>query len=100
MSWTALLAMCAGCYACKAAGPLLLADRSLSDRLTRLLALVPIPILAALVAVQTVGAARAIVVDARLPALGVAAVLVWRRAPFLVVILAAALTAAAWRVVF
>jgi hypothetical protein len=37
------------------------------------------------------------VIDARLAALGVAALLVWRRAPFLVVVLAAAATAAALR---
>jgi hypothetical protein len=39
------------------------------------------------------------VIDARLPALVVAGVLVWRRAPFLVVVLAAAATAALLRAV-
>jgi hypothetical protein len=39
-----------------------------------------------------------LVLDARTPALSVAAVLVWRRAPFLVVVLAAAATAALLRV--
>jgi hypothetical protein len=38
-----------------------------------------------------------LVLDARTPALAVAAVLVWRRAPFLVVVLAAAATAALLR---
>ena len=37
--------------------------------------------------------------DARVPALAVAALLVWRRAPFLVVVLAAAATAALLRAV-
>jgi hypothetical protein len=37
--------------------------------------------------------ALTIFIDARVPALAVAAVLVWRRAPFLVVVLAAAGTA-------
>ena len=42
--------------------------------------------------VQTVGDGHRLVLDARVPALAVAAVLVWRRAPFLVVVLAAAAT--------
>ncbi len=44
--------------------------------------------------VQTVGEGRALVLDARLPALLVAAVLVWRGAPLLLVVTAAAGTAA------
>jgi hypothetical protein len=55
------------------------------------------PLLAALILVQTLGAGQQLVLDARTPALSVAAVLVWRRAPFLVV-LAAAATAALLRV--
>jgi hypothetical protein len=47
--------------------------------------------------VQTVGDGHRLVVDARVPALAVAAILVWRRAPFLVVVLAAAGTAALLR---
>ena len=43
--------------------------------------------------------AGAFVIDARLPALGVAALLTWRRAPFLVIVLAAAATAALLRAV-
>jgi hypothetical protein len=39
------------------------------------------------------------VFDERVPALGVAGVLVWRKAPFLVVVLAAAATAALLRAV-
>jgi hypothetical protein len=58
---------------------------------------VAIPVLAALVVAQTVDGGERIVLDARVPAVGVAAVLVWRRAPFLVVVLAAAATAALLR---
>ncbi len=46
---------------------------------------------------QTVGAGQAIVVDARLPAVAVAALLLWARAPFLVVVVGAAVTAALLR---
>jgi hypothetical protein len=47
--------------------------------------------------VQTVGDGDHLVLDARLPALAVAAVCVWRRAPFLVTVLAAAAVAAGLR---
>ena len=46
---------------------------------------------------QTVSTAGSFTIDARLPAVGVAAILVWRRAPFPVVVIAAAATAAALR---
>jgi hypothetical protein len=36
-----------------------------------------------------VGSGQGIVLDARLPALGVAALLIWRRVPLLIVVLAA-----------
>lgn len=97
MSWTALLALAAGIYAQKALGPMLLGDRELPARAARLLALLAVPLLAALVVVQTVGDEEGVTVDARLPALGVAAACVWGRAPFIVTVLAAAATAAALR---
>jgi hypothetical protein len=61
------------------------------------LELVVVPVLAALILVQTIGGDRAVVLDARLPALLVAALLVWRRAPILVIVLAAGATAALLR---
>jgi branched-subunit amino acid transport protein len=94
MSWTALLALCAASYALKAVGPLLAGGRELGPQARRALDLVAVPLLAALILVQTLGDGHRLVVDARVPALAVAAVLVWRRAPFLVVVLAAAGTAA------
>jgi branched-subunit amino acid transport protein len=99
MSWAVLLAFCAVSYALKAVGPLVAGGRELSPQVRRTLDLVPVPLLAALILVQTVGDGHRLVIDARLPALGVAAVLVWRRAPFLVVVLAAAGTAALLRAV-
>lgn len=97
MSWGALLALCAASYALKAVGPLLAGGRQLGPGVRRALDLVAVPLLAALVLVQTLGDGRRVVLDARLPALAVAALLVWRRAPFLVVVLAAAATAALLR---
>ena len=99
MSWAALLALAAGGYALKAIGPLALADRELPPRVERLLSLIAVPLLAALIVVQTLSAGDRVVLDARVPALAVAALLVWRRAPFIVTVLAAAAVAAALRAV-
>jgi branched-subunit amino acid transport protein len=99
MSWPALLALCAISYILKAVGPVLAGGRQLAPPLRRTLDLVAVPLLAALILVQTLGTDRHLVLDARVPALAVAAVLVWRRAPFLVVVLAAAATAALLRAV-
>jgi branched-subunit amino acid transport protein len=97
MSWPALLVLCAISYALKAAGPLLAGGRELGPRARETLDLVAVPLLAALILTQTLAGDHRLVLDARVPALAVAAVLVWRRAPFLVVVLAAAATAALLR---
>jgi hypothetical protein len=63
----------------------------------RTAAVLPAALLAALVVTSTATADRAQVVDARLPALLVVAVLLRLRAPFVAVVLGAAVTAAAVR---
>ncbi len=97
MSWTALLVLAAGSYTLKALGPMLLGDREPSPPVARLLALVAVPLLAALIVVQTLADGERLQLDARVPALGVAALCVWRGAPFLVTVLAAAATAGGLR---
>ena len=97
MSWSVLLALCAVSYALKAVGPVLAGGRQLGSEVRRTLDLVAVPLLAALILVQALGDGHRLVLDARVPALAVAAVLVYRRAPFLVVVLAAAGTAALLR---
>lgn len=97
MSWPAVLALSAGAYALKLAGVLLAArvDAATAERWG--LELLVVPVLAALIVTQTIASGDAIVLDARLPAVLVAAVLVWRRAPLLVVVVAAGATAALLR---
>ena len=97
MSWGAILALSAAAYALKLAGFALAGrvDPRAAERWS--LELVVVPVLAALIIVQTLDGGERIVVDARLPALSVAAVLVWRRAQLLVVVLAAGGTAAGLR---
>lgn len=95
--WTAVLAASLVCLALKATGYLLPAHWLDAPRPARIADLLTVALLAALVMVQTLGAGSAIVVDARLPAVAVAALLLWARAPFLVVVAAAAVAAALLR---
>jgi branched-subunit amino acid transport protein len=97
VTWPAILALAAASYALKAVGAVLVGDREIRAPVRALLDLAPVPLLAALILTQTLSTAGAYAIDARLPALGVAGLLVWRRAPFLVVVLAAAATAALLR---
>jgi branched-subunit amino acid transport protein len=89
--------LAAGTYALKAAGPLLLGRRRLSPAVERVAALAPPALLAALVVTSVATSDSRIVADARLPALLVAALLLSVRAPFVVVVLGAAATAAGLR---
>ncbi len=72
-------------------------DRTLNPRAAELVALLPVPMLTALVVVGTLADGHSLEIDARLPAVAVAAVCIARRLPFLVVICAAAATAALLR---
>ena len=97
MTWTVLLLACAGCYLLKLAGmavPARLLDHPVAERVADL---IPVALLAALVAVQVFAQGTALVLDARLAALGFAVVALLLRAPFLVVVFGAALLAAVLR---
>jgi hypothetical protein len=96
MSWWTIAALAAGAYAFKALGLLAFEARPPSERTLRILRLLPPALLGALIVVQTVAVDTSIVVDARLAgvAAGGALAVVWRRAPFLMVlVVAAAVTA-------
>jgi hypothetical protein len=95
--WGTVLAACAACYAAKLLGYLAPARWLETERVTRLAALVTVALLAALLAVQSLVSGGRWAMDARVPAIAVAAVLLWRRAPFLVVVISAAVTAAMLR---
>jgi branched-subunit amino acid transport protein len=99
VTWAAIIGLGAFAYVLKALGPVGLGDRTLDPRVDRVLQLLAVPLLAALVLVQTFATGSHLTLDARVPALCVAALLVWRQAPFLVVVLAAAGTAALLRAV-
>lgn len=95
--WNAVLLASIICVALKGVGYLIPARFVEAPRPSRIADLLTVALLAALVAVQALGAGQAIVVDARLPALLAAAGLLMLRAPFLVVVIVAAAVAALLR---
>ena len=97
MIWAGVLVASVACYGLKLAG-LSLPSRWLQDvRIQRTIPLLPVALLAALVATQTFSLGQHLVLDVRAAALGVAIIAVLLRAPFLVVIVVAATTAALLR---
>jgi hypothetical protein len=95
--WAGVLAASAACYLLKLAG-VSLPERWLRDsRIQRTIPLLPVALLAALIAILTFSTGHRLVLDVRAAALGVAGVAVLLRAPFLVVVAAAAATAALLR---
>lgn len=98
-TWVVILGSAIAIYALKAAGPLLLGGRSPPPALHRWTALLPPALLAALVAVSAAADGKHLELDPRLAGLAAAAVALWRRANFVVVVAVAALTTAALRAV-
>ena len=96
--WTALLVAATTAFALKLAGYLVPAHLLDAPRVRRITAALPIALLAALVATQAfTGPGGAFVLDARAVAVGVAVVALLLRAPFIVVVLLGAVTAALLR---
>jgi len=91
--WLVVVVASFACVSLKLAGYLV--PRSVLERPTpsRVADLLTVALLAALTAVQALGAGTAVVIDARLPALAVAAGLFALRVPFVLVVILAAATA-------
>jgi len=95
-AWWTVVMVGAATIAIKGAGPVLLGGRPMPERMGTVIALLAPALLAALVAINTFGSERALVLDER--ALGVAAAglaIVLKAPPLVVVVVAAAVTAAA-----
>lgn len=95
--WQLLIIAATACFALKLAGyviPPALISRPTPARVANLLT---VALLAALIAVQTLGRGQALVLDARVPAVLVAAGLYALKAPFIVVVIVAAVVAAGIR---
>jgi branched-subunit amino acid transport protein len=98
--WISVIVVGLATIAIKAAGPLLLARHAPPPRAQAALEHLAPALLAALVVTQTLGGDNGgFTVDARLAGLGAAAVALLLRAPLLVVITVAAVTAALVRLV-
>jgi uncharacterized membrane protein len=97
MIWTAVIAGSLACYLLKLAGYTLPERFLTAPRVIAVTSLIPVAFLAALVGVQTFAAGAAVAVDARLAGLAAAVIALLLRAPFLVVVLAAAGVAAGGR---
>jgi branched-subunit amino acid transport protein len=98
-TWTVVLVVSVVTIAIKAAGPMLLGGRPLPRRLNAVVSLLAPALLAALVAVNTLGGDRELVIDARLPGVIAGAVAIWLKAPVLVVVIVAAAVTATVRAV-
>ncbi len=99
MIWAAVIVASIGCYLLKLAGLSLPASLLERPEVQRVAVLLPVALLAGLVAVETFGADGRLVVDLRLAGLGAGVIALLLRAPFLVVIVVAAATTAVLRAV-
>ena len=95
--WMTILIASAVVLGTKLLGYLLPASVAAHPRIQRISDVLTVALLASLVVTQTLATGSAIVVDARVAALVVGGVLLRIRAPFIVVVLAAAAVAAALR---
>jgi hypothetical protein len=93
-TWGAVLLASAGAFALKALGWAVPGRVLDHERVRRTALLLPVALLAGLVVVQAFASGRSLQLDARAAGLAVAVVAVLRRAPFLLVVILAAATAA------
>ncbi|MDE3064794.1 MAG: AzlD domain-containing protein [Acidobacteriota bacterium] len=92
--WTVLIVTSALCYSIKLVGHYVPQRWMSGARLQRINALIPVALLSALVVAEGLVVKTRIVLDHRLAGLGVALVALIARAPFPVVVVAAALASA------
>jgi branched-subunit amino acid transport protein len=85
-----VIALAAGAYAFKAIGLLAFDAKAPSPRVVRALGLLPPALLGAFIVVQTLAAGTTISIDARSAGVAAGAIVAWRRAPFVVVLVVAA----------
>lgn len=92
-----VLILAVGTYGCRLAGQFFRTSIAIPKRYVRLLEAGAVVLLAALTAITAVTAGHAFAGPARPAGVAVAGLLAWRRAPFVAVVLAAALTTAILR---
>ena len=95
--WGYILLACAVTYLTKLAGYAIPARWLQNPRMTRVAGAMTVALLASLTVMNTVASGTALVLDARLAALAAAALALWLRLPFLLVVLLGALASAGVR---
>jgi uncharacterized membrane protein len=99
MMWTAIILTAVGAYLLKLAGLSIPGSVLEHPLVHRIADLMPVALLAALVAVQVFSEGPSLTLDARAAGLAVAVLALLLRAPFIVVVLVAALTAGILRMI-
>jgi len=99
MTWTLVLVLAAAAFAFKVLGLVVIGDRALPPMLERCLALIPAALLAAIVVQQTFAVGQHLRIDARAAGVGAAALVAWRRAPLILVIVTGAAVTAVLRAI-
>ena len=94
MMWVGLVVGCLACYLIKLAGLSVPTSVLGKPAVQNIASLLPVGLLGGLTAVQTFTNGQELTIDARVAGVGVAALAVAFRAPFLVVVASAALTTA------
>lgn len=92
--WGWILLASAVAYVTKLAGYLVPARWLENDHMTRVAGVLTIGLLASLTAINTFSGGQALVIDARVAALVAAAIALWLRAPFLIVVIVGSAAAA------
>ena len=92
--WTAIVLACAATYLTKLAGYAVPARWLQNPRMARVAGAITVALLAALTVMNTFAAGTGLVLDARLAALAVAALALWARLAFLLVVVLGAAAAA------
>jgi branched-subunit amino acid transport protein len=97
LTWTVVGLLAIGVYGQRAIGAVAIDTARLDHRWQRVLTALPLAIISAVIALQTVTSDRTFTIDARLAGIVVAGLCAWRKLPLLVTVLAAAATTAALR---
>ena len=91
--WGFILLACAATYLTKLAGYAVSARWLQNPRMTRVAGAIAVALLASLTVMNTFAAGTALVIDARLASLAAAALALWLRLPFLLVVVLGAVAA-------
>jgi branched-subunit amino acid transport protein len=97
LTWSVIGLLAIGVYGQRAIGAVAIDTARLDQRWQRVISSLPLAIITAVIALQTVTTDRSFTIDARLAGIAVAGLCAWRRLPLLVTVLAAAATTALLR---